>query len=126
MRIILLTFTFICSIGHGVWMLALDRIGSGFVDKDDILQAFFFQDPDRERLVRIERHAKLLVERQRIGRIDSLILLLNPLLIAGLAFVMTTVYEAGKTVAVWFLGVPVFALFIMFVIVFVNALVGFL
>jgi hypothetical protein len=39
---------------------------------------------------------------------------------------MTTVYEAGKTVAVWFLGVPVFALFIMFVIVFVNALVGFL
>jgi hypothetical protein len=40
---------------------------------------------------------------------------------------MTTVYEAGKTVAVWFLGVPAFVLFIFFVIVFVTAgLVGFL
>jgi hypothetical protein len=39
---------------------------------------------------------------------------------------MTTVYETGKTVAVWWGGVPVFVLFIMFVIVFVNALVGFL
>lgn len=103
-----------------------DRIGSGLVDKDDFSQAFFFQDPDRERLVRIERHAKLLLERQRIGHIDSLILLLSPLFIAALAFVMPTVYEAGKTVAVWWGGVPVFVLFIYFVILFVIALAGFL
>jgi hypothetical protein len=101
-----------------------DGIGSGLVD--DLLQAFLFQDPDRERLVRIERHAKLLLEGRRIGHIDSLILLLNPLLIAGLAFVMTTVYEAGKTVAVWWGAVPVFVLFIMFAVIFVDALAGFL
>lgn len=66
------------------------------MDKDLAMQAFFLQDPDRERLVRIERHAELLLERQRIGRIDTLMLLLNPLLIAGLGFILQTLYEGER------------------------------
>ena len=88
------------------------------MDKDDITQAFLLQDPDRERLVRIERHVELLLERQRIGRIDTFVLLVNPLLIGGLEFILRTLYEGGRNVAVWFLHIPVFILFIIFAFVF--------
>jgi type IV secretory pathway TrbD component len=91
------------------------------------MQAFFFQDPDRERLVRIERHVGLLLEQQRMGRVDTLMLLLNPLLIAGLGFILNTVYEGGRNVAVWILGIPIFDLFIIFTFVFGGAfLLGYL
>jgi hypothetical protein len=94
------------------------------MDRDLAMQAFFLQDPDSERLVTVERHLKLLLERQKIGRVDGLILLLNPLLVGALVFILNVIYEGGKNVAVWVLGIPVIDLFIIFAYVFGVALLG--